>query len=965
MGDAAAEGSAAADDLVKKVATTLSKKYGLTEKVKGPLIFDWWFSDANSFCFNYHALSEAAAGTVEEEEGQRETRRSENRRRQENEVQRFAEHWLFKGRQEAIATLGREDEDFLEEQRKRCAKVEEEVDFSQIWYEKPSTYPDSLLTIAMPFAVKYLLGSVPPHQLRSARFRSSVFQGPDVFIPDHLSIHISAGLKFMLYKKPQPSLLKNAYADFERRFKWNWYFETEGTGKSEPYDPDYDLKEASDTEPPQPPAYIRNGLEAGRSLIDAFSSQYELPSMAKHRNSRLVWLAELKGFLDEHDYVITLTDKNLGAAVVKRTWLKAGARKLLSDTHNYRKVDEARVDTAVDKIRHLIEKLTDTRLENNWLLSEEDPQLAKFLRSKLPESDLDLPEFPEFYVIPKIHKNPTGYRPIVPCYNNITEPASKVVSKMLKPLYEHYPTILKGTKDLAQRISNIKLSRHRKVFIVTGDIVAYYPNIPVDLAVPIVLKLFMKFATEHSYTTQQKHIFISCLQIAVRSPLFMKFDNEFYEQIRGVPMGAACSPDIANLYGAYFESLFSEDPHIPFFGRFIDDCLAIVYADSAEQALSLLAERVKYDDCSLTWEASEWQAPFLDMLLYIDPVTNQVNHKPYKKPLNHLERIPWASHHPLDVKRGTFIGELSRLATLSSKLFHYLDAIKELKLLYLCRGYPVNLIDRWSKDHAEKRWQNRLEETVQDAGNLFVLKSSFNPLWEDFDVKSLFATIRKSWVENLPSIVRCNLEGRCALHNSATMQHTIPPNLLAAEKKRLDASEFKYSLLQNVSSLTDIQTPGASGSSETLHQETLDRFWTDQPSGSRTSRKRRQPSPDLVRQVKRKGDKSSASVTYETIVVPPPSSEPSKVPDTNLSVSCRSTDSTLPRLPEPDGPFSWAVRWKHSERHGLMLERTKVFDFFKTSFFNRRMLVSRKRTTNLFDLASVWRKAANTVMDSA
>lgn len=567
---------------------------------------------------------------------------------------------------------------------------------------------------------------------------------------------------------------------------------------------------------------------------------------------------------------------------------------------------------------------------------------------------MDLPEFPEFYVIPKIHKNPTGYRPIVPCYNNITEPASKVVSKMLKPLYPEYPTILKGTKDLAQRISKLKLSRHRKVFIITGDIVAYYPNIPIDLAVPIVARLFMKYANEHSYTTQQKHIFMSCLQIAVRSPLFMKFDNKFYEQIRGVPMGAACSPDIANMYGAYYESLFTEDPHIPFFGRFIDDCLAIVYADTAEEALRLVTDRVKYDDCSLTWEVTEWQAPFLDMLLYIDPATNQIEHKPYKKPLNHLERIPWASHHPLDVKRGTFIGELSRLATLSSKTFHYLDAIKELKLLYLCRGYPMNLIESWSKNHADKRWQNRLEETVQDAGDLFVLKSSFNPLWEDFDVKTLFAGIKKSWVENLPPIVRCDLEGRCSIHNSSTMQYNVPFDLQAAENKRLDALKYKYSFVQT--SLTHDQTPGASGSSGPLHQETLDRFWTGQPPVSRDNRKRRSLSPHPVRRMELREAESTGDVIYAVEEVPPPPAELAR-PLVDLRISCRSTDPTLPRLAEPDGPFSWAVCWEHSERTGLNFVKKPVFDFFKTSFFNRRMLVSRKRTTNLFDLASVWRKA--------
>ena len=91
--------------------------------------------------------------------------------------------------------------------------------------------------------------------------------------------------------------------------------------------------------------------------------------------------------------------------------------------------------------------------------------------------------------------------------------------------------------------------------------------------------------------------------------------------------------DMVHAYGAYFESLFSEDPHIPFFGRFIDDCLAIVYADTAEEALQLVTTRVQYDDCRLTWEASEWSAPFLDMHLYVDPISNQIEHKPYKNRL--------------------------------------------------------------------------------------------------------------------------------------------------------------------------------------------------------------------------------------------------------------------------------------------------------------------------------------------
>jgi len=109
-----------------------------------------------------------------------------------------------------------------------------------------------------------------------------------------------------------------------------------------------------------------------------------------------------------------------------------------------------------------------------------------------------------------------------------------------------------------------------------------------------------------------------------------------------------------------------------------------------------------------------------------------------------MERIPWVSHHPFDVKCGTFIGELSRLTVLSSRLFYYLDAIKELKLLYIARGYLVNMIEKWTKDQAAKQWQKRLEDTVKDTGELFVLKSTFNPLWNEFNVKNLLLTIKEA-----------------------------------------------------------------------------------------------------------------------------------------------------------------------------------------------------------------------------
>jgi len=61
---------------------------------------------------------------------------------------------------------------------------------------------------------------------------------------------------------------------------------------------------------------------------------------------------------------------------------------------------------------------------------------------------------------------------------------------------------------------------------------------------------------------------------------------------------------------------------------------------------------------------------------------------PYRKNGNHQERIPWISPILSTSRDGTFLGEMSRLATLSSKLDHYLAAMRGLVALYIHLWIP-------------------------------------------------------------------------------------------------------------------------------------------------------------------------------------------------------------------------------------------------------------------------------------
>jgi hypothetical protein len=133
------------------------------------------------------------------------------------------------------------------------------------------------------------------------------------------------------------------------------------------------------------------------------------------------------------------------------------------------------------------------------------------------------------------------------------------------------------------------------------------------------------------------------------------------------------------------------------------------------------------------------------MLLYRDD-QNELHHMPYRKARNHQERIPWISHHPLDIKKGTCISEMSRLATLSSKVQSYKDTLSAMIILYVARGYPHPLVLSWVKQYALECWNKRLETSVsREPENVLVLKTEYNMAWNYFNAAELGNRIFGYW----------------------------------------------------------------------------------------------------------------------------------------------------------------------------------------------------------------------------
>jgi len=160
-------------------------------------------------------------------------------------------------------------------------------------------------------------------------------------------------------------------------------------------------------------------------------------------------------------------------------------------------------------------------------------------------------------------------------------------------------------------------------------------------------------------------------------------------------MGVARSPHIANLYASKYEQHMLKYPNVLLYKRYIDDIFTIIIASTKEDALKYAKETLSFPGLSLKWEVDKYHMVFLDLEIMHVPSTGQYDFCPYRIPLNHFERIPFSSAHPKWMKKGTFLGEMSRLAALLSNLDIYKQSVEELASIYLSREYPLNVVKDW------------------------------------------------------------------------------------------------------------------------------------------------------------------------------------------------------------------------------------------------------------------------------
>jgi len=243
--------------------------------------------------------------------------------------------------------------------------------------------------------------------------------------------------------------------------------------------------------------------------------------------------------------------------------------------------------------------------------------------------------------------------------------------------------------------------------------------------------------------------FIIAVSLIINSTTFFTFNNKFYRQIFGTPMGSPLSPILADIVLQDIEeAALSRIPaELPFYIRYVDDILLAAPDNLLEVILEIFNPfhaRLKF-----TMEVSECdRINFLDVTLIIE--NGVIKFDLYKKPTNSGRYLNFLSNHPMEHKKGVILGLFVRILLLSHPSFHVKN-IKDAIIILLQNGYPLQFIFSTINNRIRKFMINGIKKRDKNVDNTLTRKfftvpymkgisESFRNITKKYDFRLAYTT---------------------------------------------------------------------------------------------------------------------------------------------------------------------------------------------------------------------------------
>ena len=202
------------------------------------------------------------------------------------------------------------------------------------------------------------------------------------------------------------------------------------------------------------------------------------------------------------------------------------------------------------------------------------------------------------------------------------------------------------------------------------DIKSLYTNIPVDRCIER-LHYHLRKSNSTLPLTISKLINTCTLR---NSHCYFQYNNIFYRQNFGLPLGPPLSGVLACIYLEFLESGPFKYiwPNTARYFRYIDDILLIWPQDLELHSITDRLDNVE-PSIKFTYKLeSNSNLPFLDILLI--RIINKLEFKVYRKPTCKNDQIHFYSHHNNNTKRGIIIGFYHRSLRICSSKYYMMNS---------------------------------------------------------------------------------------------------------------------------------------------------------------------------------------------------------------------------------------------------------------------------------------------------
>lgn len=244
---------------------------------------------------------------------------------------------------------------------------------------------------------------------------------------------------------------------------------------------------------------------------------------------------------------------------------------------------------------------------------------------------------------------------------------------------------MKNSREFKKKVSKARLPKGYE--LISLDATSLFTNVSKELTLMAINKKWTKI---RKFTHLPKEQFIEGLSVVLDNCCF-QYDNIYYRQSHGSPMGSPVAPHLADLVLEILqdEVIRKLGFNLPFFYRYVDDIITAVPFDKKQE---ILAKFNSYNDrlqFTIEHENDENRIAFLDVLCIRQGQSIRTDW--YHKSTWSGRYLNYHSHLPMIYKRNTVSILTQKILELADVEFHQ-NNFMLLKRTLCDNGYPKKLV---------------------------------------------------------------------------------------------------------------------------------------------------------------------------------------------------------------------------------------------------------------------------------